>query len=251
MVTIDKARQLFTSYRFDEAVEAYKNQLREAPNEWANIEGLSHALMAVGRYAEAIPYLERVNEYAMNLHPGATGRQIELSVCHWIIGERPQALGIIKSLVVAVRDGKIGYTDIAGGVTQGLILCYMAATLQASSDVDIAMRFLKKLATRQRIKYWPGPAALFLLGGLTFGETMKGAMGVVDLARAKTIAEQDLMKRRHLTVLLFTAGTERRMAGDEAGCRMFMIECANLTHPQVEYEWYLAKYEAAQAERWR
>lgn len=105
------------------------------------------------------------------------------------------------------------------------------------------MRYLKKLATRRRIQYWPGPAALFLLGGLTFGDAVRDATGFADIAEAKKIAEQDLMKRRQLTAILFAAGTERRMAGDEAGCRMFLAECAGLTNPLVEYEWHLARSE--------
>ena len=84
---------------------------------------------------------------------------------------------------------------------------------------------------------------MFLLGGLTFGDAMKDATGFADIAQAKDIAEKDLMTRRHLTALLFAAGTERRMAGDEAGSRMFFAECASLTHPQVAHEWYLARSE--------
>jgi tetratricopeptide (TPR) repeat protein len=245
MVKTVSALQRFNAHRFTEAVEAYRRQLRQSPDDWGNIEGLGHALMAAGEFAEAIPYLERVGDYASSLHPGAMGRQIELSVCNWIIGEHTTALNIIKGLVTAVRDGKINYTDIAGGVTQGLILCYMAASLRATSDVDLAMKYLQKLATSRRIQYWPGPAAQFLLGGLTFGDATKNATGSADLADAKKIAEQDLMKRRHLAALLFAAGTERRMADDETGCRMFMSECASLTHPLVEYEWYLAKGEVS------
>jgi hypothetical protein len=244
MVMISPARQLVKSYRFAEAVEAYRSQLRDALDDWANIDGLAHALMAVGEFAEAIPYLERVHEHRVDSNPGSPGCQIELSICHWMIGERPTALKIIRSLVIAVRDGKVVFTDIAGGVKQGLILCYMAATLHVSSDVHLGMKYLRKLATRSRIQYWPGPAALFLLGGLTFGDAAKSATGSADLAEAKAIAERDLMKRRHLVVLLFAAATERRMAGDEAGCRILMNECASLTHPQVEYIWYLAKGES-------
>ena len=244
MVKINPARELLRLYRFGEAVEAYKLQLRESPeDEWANIGGLGRALMATGKFAEAIPYLERISAHEHESLPGNCGREIELSVCRWMIGERVQALAVIRDLVIAVRDGKIGYTDIAGGVTQGLILCYMAATLHASSDVDLAMKFLKKVSTRSRIQYWPGPAALFLLGGLTFGEAVKDATGFADIAQAREIAEKDLMKRRQLTAILFAAGTERRMAGDEAGSHLFFAECAGLTHPQVEYEWYLAKSE--------
>jgi hypothetical protein len=74
---------------------------------------------------------------------------------------------------------------------------------------------------------------------------VKNATGSADLTQARAIAEQDLMKRRHLVVLLFAAATERRMVGDEAGCRLLMAECAGLTHPQVEDIWYLAKGEVA------
>jgi hypothetical protein len=178
--------------------------------------------------------------------PGALGRQEQLCVCHWMTGDRQIALDIVREWVLAVRDGRIEFTDFAGGVSQGIILCYMATTSRAKSDVDLAMKYLKKLATRPRIKNWPGPAGRFLLGGLTFGDALKDATGLADLAEARKIAEQDGMKRRHLTVLLFAAGTERRMAGDEAGCRMFMTECAGLTNPLVEYEWYLAKGEVSQ-----
>src|SRR5208283_2950334 len=110
-----------------------------------------------------------------------------------------------------------------------------------SSDVDLALKYLTKLAARRRIHYWPGPAALFLLGRLTFEDALKDATGFGDLPQAKKAAEEDLMTRRQLTNLLFAAGTERRMAGDEPRCRMYMAECASLTTPLIEYEWYLAK----------
>jgi hypothetical protein len=248
MAKINPAGDLFFSYRFRESVEAYRRQLHEDPdNTLANMGGLARSLMATGEFAEPIPYLEELDDHEHGLFPGNVGREIQLSVCHWMIGERKQALGIIKGLVIAVRDGKIGYTDIAGGVTEGLILLYMATSLRASSDIDLAMKYLKKLATRRRIQNWPGPAALFLLGQLTFEDAMKDATGFADLAQAKDIAEQDLMKRRQLTAILFAAGTERRMAGDEVSCRMYMAECAGLTNPLAEYEWYLARSEVSVA----
>ena len=43
---------------------------------------------AVGAFAEAIPYLEKADKEAWDSNPGTQGRQIELSVCHWLIGER-------------------------------------------------------------------------------------------------------------------------------------------------------------------
>lgn len=241
---ISPALQLFDSFRFAEAVDAYKRQLRDCPDDkWANVDGLAESLIAAGEYAEAIPYLDEVGSYATNLHPGALGRQEQLSVCHWMIGERAQALGIIKNLVIGVRDQKIHYTEISGGSSYGLILCYMASTLRRSSDVDLALKYLRKLASRQRIRYWPGPAALFLLGRVTFDDAVKDATGVSDLPQAKKAAEEDLMKRRRLTNILFAAGVERRLAGDEPGCRTHMAECASLATPLIEYEWHLARGE--------
>ncbi|MGD0189408.1 MAG: hypothetical protein ABSD74_01570 [Rhizomicrobium sp.] len=236
------AYELFDSYRFNEAVAAYRRQLRDEPGEWGNVEGLGHALMAVGEFGEAIPYLEKVGAYTSS-RPGALGRQIELSVCHWMIDERAEAVRIIRGLVIGVRDRKIHYTDFAGGVEQGLILLYMAVTLGLQADVDLAMKYMAKLAKSWRIKNWPGPAALFLLGRMTFEEAVKDATGSADLVQAKQIAEQDLLKRRYLTNILFAAAVERRVAGDEPGCRMYMGECASLTSPLVEYAWYLAKGE--------
>jgi hypothetical protein len=177
--------------------------------------------------------------------PGRPGRAVELSVCHWMIGDRMRALDIIKGLVVGVRDRKINYTEISGGASYGIIFCYMAATLRLSSDVDLALKYLTKLATRMRIQYWPGPAALFLLGRMTFDDAVKDATGFTDLRQAKKAAEGDLMTRRKLTNILFAAGVERRIAGDEPGCRTYMAKCASLSTPLIEYEWELARGEVS------
>ena len=205
------------------------------------MDGLAESLMGAGQYAEAIPFFEEVSAKRRSELPASAGCQEQISVCHWMAGDRQAGLDIIRDLVVAVRDGTITFTDFAGGVSQGLILCYMAITLRSIADVDLAMNYLKTLASRPRIKNWPGPAALFLLGGLTFGQAMKNA---ADTAQSMPEADQEGWMRRYLAPLLFAAGTERRMAGDEAGARKFFTECASLTNPLVEYEWYLAKSEA-------
>jgi hypothetical protein len=243
-MVISPARALFDSYRFKESVDAYKRQLINGPDGvWANTDGLGRALMAAGEYAEAIPYLEKMDQHEHE-EPGKPGRAKQLSVCHWMIGERIRALEIIKRLAIGVRDHKVHYTDFAGGTSYGVIYCYMAATLQMPSEIDLATKYLEKLSTRRHINTWPGPAALFLLSKMSFSDAVKDATGSVDLPQAKNIAEQDLMSRRKLTSLLFAAGVERRVAGDEPGCHMYMNECASLTTPIIEYEWHLARAEA-------
>jgi tetratricopeptide (TPR) repeat protein len=248
-MTDSPAYDFYQSYQFRAAIEAYKRQLVEGPyDEWVNTDGLAHALMGAGEFAEAIPYLEKMDEHSSNSHPGALGRQVELSICRWLIGERARALDIIKGLVVAVRDRKVYYTDFAGGTSYGVILCYMAATLRAPPDVKLALTYLKKLSTRRYIRNWPGPAAMFLLGQVTFEEAMKNGTGVADLPEAKKVAEHDVLIRRHLTSLLFAAAVERRLVGDERECRKYMTECASLANTLCEDEWYLARCETGTPE---
>jgi tetratricopeptide (TPR) repeat protein len=245
MMTDNPALNLYKSHRFREAIAAYRQQLRDGGpyGEWVNLGGLAAALMAAGEYAEAIPHFEKMDEHASNSHPGALGYQVDLSICRWMIGERAQASDIIKGLVVAVRKRKVYYTDFSGGVPYGLILCYMAATLRVAADVDLALKYLKWLTTRRYIKNWPGPAGRFLLGQMSFQDALVDGLGVSDVPQAKAIALQDVMKRRHLTNLLFAAAVERRLAGDEPGCRACMADCASLKNTLCEDVWYLARAE--------
>lgn len=245
-MTDNPAYDLRKSGRLREAIAAYRRQLRDGPyDEWVNMSGLGMALVAAGDYAEAIPYLEKLDEHNRNSHPGALGCPVELSICHWMIGERARALEIIKGLVIDVRTGKVYYTDFSGGTSYGVILSYMAATLHASPDVALALKYLRWQSKRRYIRSWPGPAALHLLGDVSLDDAMKAATGTSDLPLAKQIGEQDILKRRHLTSLLFAAGVARRLAGDEEGCKRFMGECASLTDTQCEFEWHLACKEAS------
>lgn len=240
------AKQLFRSCRFDEAVSAYKDQLsRGVGDELANIDGLSRALVASGKYAEAIPHFERVGQDKRRL-PGSPGQDQPISVCYWVLGDRERGFEMMRALVVGVRDRVITYADMAGGVSQGIMLCYMATALQRDDNVKLALTFLTDRAKKSRIQIWPGPAALLILGTRTIGDSIERATGVSELARAKQIAEADGLKRRQLTNVLFAAAVERRLAGDEAGFGTYMAECASLTNPLAEYEWYLATNEVSQ-----
>jgi tetratricopeptide (TPR) repeat protein len=240
------ADDLFTSYQFSDAVKAYERHLEQnIGSKWANKGGLGTALMAAGSYRDAIPYLEAVAAYERSGNHGGAGRDIELSVYHWMIGDHDQGLKIIKESVVAVRDRVVRYADAAGGVSQGVMLWYMAEALNATRDIDLARTFLIARANNKlRITSWPGPAALILLKKWTFEQAVEDGTGTADLSGAKAIAETDLRKRRKLTNALFAAALERRMAGDEAQCKAYMISCASLTNPLIEYEWHLAKHEA-------
>jgi tetratricopeptide (TPR) repeat protein len=241
------ARQLFKAYRFDESVSAYKNQLqRGVGSREANVDGLGKALMAAGAYAEALPYLEEADESELRAIPAALGRKIQIGVCQWIAGDRRRGIETIRRLILAVQSGTVTFGDLAGGVSQGLILHYMAVTLKSDEDLELALSYLKNRASHSRIKYWPGPAALFLMGKLDLNSVLNDGVGSTDLASAKKIAATDLLKRRHLTNILFSAAAKCRAADDEQTCMAYLTECAGLANPLIEYEWHLAKSELSE-----
>jgi hypothetical protein len=247
---IDEAQQLFKSYRFDEAVVAYERKLSSGLGDrWANTGGLGRALMAAGRYAEAVPFLVEVGAHEKAQVPGALGRDLELSICEWLAGNREQGLIIMRSLVVGARDGTITYaTDLVGGLSQGLLLHYMAVALGSTEERQLSVAYIKKLAKSAKAKHWPGPVGKFIVGEMQWAEALMLGVGVSDLAEAKQIATTDLLKRRRLTNVLFNVAVSCRVSGDETGCQDWMRACAALQNPLIEYDWHLARAEAVKSQ---
>lgn len=244
---IDDAQQLFKSYRFDEAVAAYEQKLSSGLGDrWANTGGLARALMAAGSYAEAIPVLAEVGAHEKAQVPGALGRDIELSVSEWLTGNRERGMTIMRALVLGTRDGTITYaTDLVGGLGPGLLLHYMAVTLDSAEERQLSTAYIKKLAKSAKAKHWPGPVGKFLVGEMRLDEALMLGVGVSDLAEAKKFATTDLLKRRRLTNVLFNVAVSCRVSGDESNCQDWMRVCAALQNPLIEYEWHLARAEAA------
>jgi tetratricopeptide (TPR) repeat protein len=107
MTNVNAAWELLKARHFDEAVAAYEKQLQEEPEKkWSNTAGLAEALMGAARYASAIPLFEKVNDYQRARLAVSAGCREQISVCHWMIGDRQNAIDIIRDLVVAVRDGR-------------------------------------------------------------------------------------------------------------------------------------------------
>ena len=74
--------------RLEESVAAYREQLRDGKNELANTAGLAEALLATGEYREALLLFERAGAAEKAAAPGTMGRDIQVSVCEWLRGER-------------------------------------------------------------------------------------------------------------------------------------------------------------------
>jgi tetratricopeptide (TPR) repeat protein len=237
------ALDLLEAHRFSESIAAYQERIQVNANDWSATAGLARALRAVGDYENALPLFQRVDKHERSRLAGRPGRREDLSILHWMLGDRAQAIALMRGLVDGVLDGSIEFGDLAGGVKQGLLLYYMGVTAKDPSTTEKAVNYLRVLSKKSRIKTWPGPVALYLLGMTSFEDVLAAGTGKTDMTIARTVSEQDLLVRRNLCVALFHDAVQRRVRGDESGCMERMKECCSLLDPLVESEWYLARHE--------
>jgi tetratricopeptide (TPR) repeat protein len=245
------ALKLLRSHRYVEAIAECRRQLIINPNDVGVVDALAMGLKAVEDYQEALPLFERVgsDEQENKLTPGHPGRRLEISGMHWFLGDREKAIDVMHGLVEGILDGSISYGDAAGGVTQGLLLYYMAVTQNLDAETSFALKYLKKRARRSAISSWPGPVARYYLGDIKFDDVLESATGQRHLSAAFEVARAKLLSRRRLCGVLFYDGVRRRAQGAEELCLARMRECYELENPLIEPEWYFARYEVEQVEQ--
>lgn len=245
------AYSLLWSHQYDDAFEAARRRLLVVPDDLEATGTAASALIALGRYQQVPPYLEKLDavERADRAAPGRPGQRMTIACLHWMQGNRELAISGMRELVDGILNRSINYGDGAGGVSQGLLLYYMATTAHDEGNVWHALRYMKNRAKRRAIQLWPGPVALHYLGEVDFDVVLQAATGEPNLDRALDEARTNLRKRRDLCVALFHDGTRHRAEGNEAACMERMRLCHSLENPIIENEWYLARYEVKQATR--
>jgi hypothetical protein len=246
---------LLEAHRYAEAAFECRRLMRAHPNDIVPVAILAAALVALSKYREALPLFQRVHAHVLadevgnRIAPGRPGERKSIACLHWMLGNRSEALRLMAGLVDGILDRSVNYGDIAGGVTQGLLLYYMGVTAQDEAAKTKALRYLRNRAKRSAAKRFPGPVARYYLGEIDFPEMLatatEGRGAARDVAGAIKAARNDLLLRRFVGVALFHDGVKARAGGDEAHCMMRMRECVGLENPLIEEEWYLARYETA------
>ena len=240
---------LLEAHQFDRVLVECEKRLRRDPDDMAAIGTAAAALKALGRYEEALPYYEKVGDYEKrdNVAVGRPGRQKDIACIHWMLGDKTLATQSMTALVDGILDGSINYGDIAGGVSQGLLLYYMGLTAGDERAKTKALAYMRDRAKRSAIRMFPGPVARYYLDLIDFGDVLAAVTekygSVRDEAMALQLASTDLLRRRYLCVALFHDGIKARARGDERYCMKRMRECFALENPLIEQEWYLARYE--------
>jgi hypothetical protein len=162
----------------------------------------------------------------------------------WLLGQPEEAIRSFKAAVDGILDRSIKYADVAGGVSQGLLLWYAGVTAHQEPAKVHATDFLGRLARGRQINYWPGPLALLLLGHKTAEQVLFGLSGCASVSDSIERAQTSLLIRRRLAKALFYIAAQHRGHGAEQQCRRLMAKCCSIPNPVLEIEWYLASWEA-------
>lgn len=249
-----KIQELIRSHRYAEAIADLRRELAKNPRDMAAVESIAKVLRAEGEYAEALSFFERLashrkeDKIANTLAPGSPAWQIDIACLHWLLDDRSEAIRMVHGLAGGILDGSIKYGDAAGGVSQGLLLYYMAVSENASSEALFALDYLRDRVKRAFSQVWPCPVAQYHLGNIPFEAIMEAVNRRPNLAGPPDLAKLELGRRRRLTLALFHDGVRARAEGDEHHCLVRMRECYGLENPLIEQEWYLARYEVQKAD---
>ncbi len=236
--------EMLVAGRYREAAAIYETRIKKRPNDAGTIACYGDAMLCLRRFSRAADCYRHATAIESETLGGSQPYVEHVGVALWLHGRHQESIEILRSAVDGIADGSIEFADIAGGVTQGLLLWYAGVTAGDNTARDHALSYLRKLAKQPRIKYWPGPAALFVLGRKSPTTILRALCGTTDVERAMIDARSDLGKRRELVQALFYFAAKQRAEGGEDECLAGMRACASLANPVVELEWYLARAEA-------
>jgi hypothetical protein len=246
--------ELMRSQRYAEAIAHLRRDLANNPEDMLAIGLMAKALRANGEYEEALSFFRRLEAHekedkvANALAPGSALWQIEIACLHWLLEDHARAVRLMHDLAAGIIDGSIKYGDAAGGMSQGLLLYYMAITDDVSEEVSFALDYMKNRVNRvKRSNIWPCPIAQYHLGDVTF-EIVMDAANRRSTSATLDAATLELGRRQDLCKALFHDGVRHRAQGDEKHCLARMRECYGLGYPMREQEWYLARYEVQKAD---
>jgi tetratricopeptide (TPR) repeat protein len=254
-----KWQELIRSHEYAEAIHYLQRHLAANPGDMAAVSGMARALRAAGEYDEALSFFERLathrrqDKVANIMTPGSAPWDIEIACLRWLGGDHLKATELMHGLAAGILDGSIQYaSDAAGGMSQGLLLYYMAVSDKNSGEMSFALDYLRNQVKRNSGRNWPGAVASYYLGDITFAKVMEDVEDADDQVRLAPFVDREVLelgRRKRLCVALFHDGVRSRAQGDEAHCLMRMRECYRLENPLNEEEWYLARYEVQKTDK--
>lgn len=236
---------LVRSGRHNEAREIFTSLCcREAKTD-AEFDKRASIALCLGDWDQAYQDLRKLHE-ATSLRKGQLHVGIylsEIGVVEWLRGNQGEAKRLWRAHVDGLRDRIIQYSDPAGGVKPGCFLWFGGVMTQDRNSVEYAVRYLKRLAKRSRIEYWPGPVAMLILDTISFEKTIERASTRSPLIAEPAGPQPELLTRRHVCETLFYGAIKSFACSDIATYSQRLRSCSELENPIIELEWYLARNE--------
>jgi hypothetical protein len=253
-----KMQDLMSAREYDAIIVDSRRQLEANPEDRAAVAWMASAFQAKGDYRHAIDWLERLDllrskDKQFNvMAPGHPGSRIRIACLRWLLGERAAAISGMHGAAAGILDRTIKYADSAGGMTQGLLLYYMAVTAKIPAESSYALDYLrrqveslKKRMGERLSSRWPCPVAHYLLGDVVFEFVIKEVEREdVTLAVPDAAARLEIGRRNRLLLAMFYDGVKSRVEGNEAHFLDRMREVYLLENTSLE--WFLARHEIEQ-----
>lgn len=245
-------QDLMRSHRYAEAIADLRRDLASNPDDMLAISIMSKALRAEGKYGEALSFFKRLDDHTKQdevrkvIAPGSEEAWgIDIACLHWLLDDHAEAIRLMHGLAAGILDGSIKYGDAAGGMSQGLLLYYMAITDKIGEEASFALDYMRNRVRRPGLA-WPKVLGQYHLEEVPFEIVMERVNRRV-VSTVSDTATLELGRRGRLSVALFHDGVRSRVQGNEEHCLARMQECCALDTPYILQEPYLARYEVQKA----
>jgi tetratricopeptide (TPR) repeat protein len=236
-------------HRYSDALAAYNELIRKGTPEPSVLAERGTVYLCLEAYEHAAADFEKANDLELRDPAGRSAQYLmDLATALWMLDRTTEAMSLLTQATEGITDGTITYTDLAGGVSQGLLLWYTAISLQDDERRSYSMKFLDRLARKSRIRSWPGPVAVYALRRTEFVNVLR-YISDGDIQECISAARENHWKRRQLTKALFYAAVRDRDDGKAGEALTHMRLCQELENPILENEWYLARHEVRRREQ--
>jgi hypothetical protein len=240
---------LIKAGRYAEAIALCSQRLLADENDLGANANMAVALRATGSLQKAMGFFMRTDELERRQLKGVQGQGNNIACLHWCMGEHAKGIALMHDMVQGILDRRVLYGDRGGGVTQGLLLMYMAVTVDDAKEKAYSLRYLKKKSKMKSTGgFWPNPISRLYLDEASFEDVLEAATGKRAEADALLRSQEDKLSLEKLFDAFFHFGVKKRIAGSEKECLEYMAKCLNLPASPIQVEWYLAKYELSKGQ---
>ena len=104
-------------------------------------------------FYERLAARRRQDKVANIMTPGSAPWDIDIACLHWICGDHAKAMRMMHGLAAGILDGSIQYATVAaGGMSQGLLLYYMAVSDNKPEQMSFALDYMRNRLKRRMVQ---------------------------------------------------------------------------------------------------